>query len=275
MRKSAVTCAVLATFTIALANAQETAAPRLLVVGPIEALDAATHTAVVLGQKIALRDVNSLHVGNTLAVYGVSRADGSIHVSGVRDQGAYVAGATPILLAGTVQSAEPLTGRVTVNGIKVDLTPAMASGQFSPAVGSKLTIQGIQPVSRGVVVTDGIIGSGAGVSGIIGSGASANGIIGSGASANGIIGSGYRSTNGIIGSGATRNGIIGSGASANGIIGSGASANGIIGSGYRSTNGIIGSGATRNGIIGSGASANGIIGSGYRSTNGIIGSGYR
>ncbi|HTT44377.1 MAG TPA: hypothetical protein VMG33_14985 [Steroidobacteraceae bacterium] len=239
MRTSRITLAVLAAFALAAANAQEATAPRLLVVGPIESVDPATRTVMVLGQRILLSNVGSLNVGNTLAVYGFSRTDGSIQGSVARDQGAYVAGATPIFLAGTVQSADALTGHVIVNGVKVDLTPAMVSGQVSPAIGSKLAVQGIQPVSRGVVVTDGIIGSGAATNGIIGSGASASGIIGSGAAANGIIGSGYRSTNGIIGSGA----------SANGIIGSGAAANGIIGSGYRSTNGIIGSGAATNGII--------------------------
>ena len=239
MRTSRITLAVLAAFALAAANAQEATAPRLLVVGPIESVDPATRTVMVLGQRILLSNVGSLNVGNTLAVYGFSRTDGSIQGSVARDQGAYVAGATPIFLAGTVQSADALTGHVIVNGVKVDLTPAMVSGQVSPAIGSKLAVQGIQPVSRGVVVTDGIIGSGV-------------------------------ATNGIIGSGASASGIIGSGASANGIIGSGAAANGIIGSGYRSTNGIIGSGASASGIIGSGAAANGIIGSGYRSTNGII-----
>src|SRR5580698_9306000 len=265
-KNSAIYFAVLAAVSATSALAEPRESPELIVIGPVEAVDLVSHTATVLGQRFLISNTEALVVGNAASVYGVPRADGTIQVSAVRDQGLYTAGATQVFLSGLVQKSEASIGSAVVNGIKIDLTGAMADGQISPALGARMAISGTQPVRGGVVLAAGIIGSGAAANGIIGSGAAANGIIGSGAAANGIIGSGARANSaGIIGSGASANGIIGSGIhpSSAGIIGSGAAANGIIGSGA-AANGIIGSGAAANGIIGSGARANstGIIGSG-------------
>ena len=225
MKRSAVYWAVLAAIAATVSRAEEArSGPELLVIGPVESIDVSTRSATVLGQRVTLNNVESLNVHNALAVFGFWRADGTIQATAVRDEGPYVAGATTVFLSGAVQRAEPSIGHAVVNGIKVDLTPAMAFGPVVPAVGSKLAVRGIQAVSRGVVTIDGIVGSGA----------TANGIVGSGATANGIVGSGYRA-NGIVGSGATANGIVGSGYRANGIVGSGATANGIVGSGYGPT----------------------------------------
>src|SRR5580698_9875616 len=259
-KHSAVYFAVFAAIAASSGMAETRGSPELLIMGPVESVDLVSHTATVLGQRISVADADALAVGNTASVYGVSRADGTIQVFSVLDRGIYTAGATEVFLSGLVQKAEPSVGTVLVNGIKVDLTGAMASGQLSPAVGSRMAISGTQPVRGGVVLVQGIIGSGASANGIIGSGAAANGIIGSGIHPNtaGIIGSGA-AANGIIGIGMPPNtaGIIGSDAAAHGIIGSGAAANGIIGSGmHPNTAGIIGSGAAANGIIGSGIHPN-------------------
>jgi hypothetical protein len=195
MKRSAVYWAVFAAIAATASTAEEArGGPELLVIGPVESVDVSTHSATVLGQRVTLTNVASLDVHNALAVFGFWRADGTIQATVVRDEGPYVAGATTVFLSGAVQRAEPSIGHAVVSGIRVDLTPAMASGAVAPAVGSKLAVRGIQAISRGVVTIDGIVGSGA----------TANGIVGSGATANGIVGSGYRA-NGIVGSGATAN----------------------------------------------------------------------
>jgi hypothetical protein len=204
----------------------------LLVIGPVEAVNSADQTATVLGQRVIVSRPETLTVGDTVAVYGQSRLDGSIVAAAIQARGLYVAGATPIFLAGTVQKSEPSIGRVVVNGLAVDLTSAMSSGALSPRIGAKLAVSGIQPSNRGMILVNGISGSGAGVNGISGSGAGVNGISGSGAGVNGISGSGAR-VSGISGSGAGVNGISGSGAGVNGISGSGARVSGISGSGAR------------------------------------------
>ncbi len=230
----------------------------LLVVGPVEAIDIASSTAIVLGQRVTT--AQQLNVGDTVAVFGKTRTDGTISAAAIQARGPYVAGATPIFLAGIVQKAQPNIGRVEVSGITVDLTSAMAHGVLSPAVGSKLAISGTQPVNHGLVVVDGISGSGAAVSGISGSGGSLGGISGSGGRVNGISGSGA-AVSGISGSGGSLGGISGSGGRVNGISGSGAAVSGISGSGG-SLGGISGSGGRVNGISGSGAAVSGISGSG-------------
>ena len=244
----------------------------LLVVGPVESIDLVQRSATVLGQRIFTRQPDQLSVGDTVAVFGKAAANGAIVAMTIEPRGLYVPGATPIFLSGVVQKAEPTIGRVVLNGVRVDLTPAMSHGTLAPTLGTKLSVAGIQPVSHGTVLVNGISGSGAGTSGISGSGAGTSGISGSGAGTSGISGSGAR-TSGISGSGAGTSGISGSGARTNGISGSGAGTSGISGSGA-GTSGISGSGARTLGISGSGAGTSGISGSGAR-TSGISGSGAR
>jgi hypothetical protein len=183
---------------------------QLLVVGPVEAINAADKTAIVLGQRVHTAALERLVVGDTAAVYGTTRADGSIAASVIQSRGLYVPGATSIFLSGTVQRAESSVGRVVVGGVTIDLTPVMSHGMLSPTVGTNLQLRGIQPVSGGLVVVNGISGGGVSTNGISGGGVSTNGISGGGVSANGISGGGV-STNGISGGGVSANGISGGG----------------------------------------------------------------
>src|SRR5882762_799724 len=115
-------------------------APQLLVVGPVEAINAANSTAIVLGQMVHAAGLERLAVSNTVAVYGTTRADGSIAASPIQSRGIYVPGATSIFISGTVQKAEPSVGRVMVSGVTVDLTSVMSHGMLSPTVGTKLQV---------------------------------------------------------------------------------------------------------------------------------------
>jgi hypothetical protein len=226
----------------------------LLLIGPVDAVNAQAGFVTILGQKLAYSEAKKLVAGDTAAVFGVAKANGSFVATSIVDQGRYVAGATIIFLSGKVQKSDSAVGRVTVDGLAVDLTATMSNGAVAPAVGTALQITGTQPNAGGLVVASGISGSGDGASlGISGSGASL-GISGSGASL-GISGSGTSKNLGISGSGASL-GISGSGA-ALGISGSGASL------------GISGSGASL-GISGSGASL-GISGSGPSPSLGVSG----
>jgi len=204
---------------------------QLLVVGPVDAINAANRIAIVLGQTVHAASLERLAVGNTVAVYGTTRADGSIAASAIQSRGIYVPGATSIFISGTVQRAEPSVGRVVVSGVTVDLTSVMSHGMFSPTVGTKLQLTGVQPLSGGLVVVNGISGGGAEALGISGGGLGTNGISGGGLGTNGISGGGL-GTNGISGGGLGINGISGGGgARLNGISGGGLGTNGISGGG--------------------------------------------
>ena len=83
---------------------------QLLVIGPVEATSAANATATILGQRVLTPTAGQLTVGNTVAVFGTMRGDGSIAASAIQARGLYVPGATAIYLFGTVQRAEPSLG---------------------------------------------------------------------------------------------------------------------------------------------------------------------
>jgi Domain of unknown function (DUF5666) len=197
--------------TASYANSSNTGAgDPLLVVGPVESVNSAHTMAVVLGQKVLINAHDSVTVGSTVAVYGAELGDGSLNATKVVEEGAYVAGATPVFVSGTVQKVQPSIGRAVVSGISVDLTPLMSQGSVTPAVGSKVEISGTQPVNNGLLVADGISGSGMATAGISGSGKALAGISGSGMATAGISGSG-KALAGISGSGMATAGISGSG----------------------------------------------------------------
>src|SRR6185503_15283912 len=124
---------------------------KLLLIGPVEAVNSVQTRAVVLGQKISVAPSAGVAVGNTVAVYGTESADGTITATKVVPEGLYVPGATSVFLIGVVQKVQASVGHVVVNGLTVDLTPAMAQGATVPTVGSQFEILGTQPVGRGTV----------------------------------------------------------------------------------------------------------------------------
>src|SRR3977135_3580218 len=116
--------ALLASVGIALA-AQASEEASLLVIGPVEAIIPQEHAAVVLGQKVLLKSLENLTVGETAMVFGKISVNGVVLASSVRHQGPYIAGATTVLLTGVVQKSNTSVGRAQVGGLTVDLTPAM------------------------------------------------------------------------------------------------------------------------------------------------------
>ncbi len=167
----------------------------LLLVGPVEAVHAKEGFSVVLGQKIP---AVQLAIGDTVAVFGTTRIDGSLSVTAVQTKGIYVPGATEIFLTGIVQQVDTQLGRAVVSGIPIDLTPTLSNGTLDLFVGDAVQIAGIQPAGRGgLVIAAGINGggqpqaiSGGGLNGINGGG-QPQGISGTGL--NGINGGGQAS----------------------------------------------------------------------------------
>ena len=249
--------------TAGYANTANTGAgDPLLVIGPVESVNSAHSIAVVLDQKVLIGAHDSVTVGNTVAVYGEVLGDGSLNATKVVAEGAYVPGATPVFMMGTVQKVEASIGRAVVSGITVDLTALMSQGSVTPAVGSTVEVSGTQPANNGLLVASGIASSGKALApdSITGSGKALalDSITGSGKAVmtpNSITGSGkaVMTPNSITGSGkavVTPNSITGSGKAVmtpNSITGSGKavmSPNSITGSGkaVMSPNSITGSG---------------------------------
>jgi len=191
-------------------GAQDSKGSELLLIGPVEHVDARQGVAIVLGQRVHSPSVKRLQTGDAVQVFGTLQADGQIIASRIDRESGYVAGATPVLLTGIVTAVDTSIGQVQVGNLAVDYTALLAGDPaVRPEVGSRIQLTGVQPIVGGLFLAEGI--SGSGVQGISGSGVqgiSGSGIQGiSGSGVQGISGSGIQ---GISGSGVQ--GISGSGA---------------------------------------------------------------
>src|SRR5215467_9993442 len=72
----------------------------LVLVGPVNAVIPGSQAAVILGQRVVFSSPQQLTVGETAAVFGKVGANGIVLASQIRHQGAYVAGATNVMLTG-------------------------------------------------------------------------------------------------------------------------------------------------------------------------------
>ena len=167
---------------------------QLLLVGPVDAVNARAGIVTVLGQKVAYSGAATLAPGDAAAVYGFAQPNGSFVATSIADEGQYVPGATVIYLSGKVTKSDSAVGRVVVGGLTVDLTGAMSTDIATPSVGAELHVTGTQPTFGGLVVANGISGGGGTASlGISGGGDSSLGISGGGTKSLGISGGGTSS----------------------------------------------------------------------------------
>jgi hypothetical protein len=192
----------------------------LVLIGPVEAIDAKTNTAVIVGQRVLLGNLKPPAIGAFVEVFGTVAPDSAIHASLVKSVGSYVAGASPILVTGLVKAIDRKLARVTIGNLVIDYSAGLSSNPSMDAKAGGLgQFVGTQPVTQGIVLAslfrvtnriqlvnggvslEGIIGGGFAADGIIGGGASADGIIGGGVAVDGIIGGGKLSVDGIIGGG--------------------------------------------------------------------------
>ena len=236
--------------------------PTLKVVGPVEAYDAKRGVARVLGQTVVVARAGELAVGDSVSVIGTTGADGTVVASTVKDEGLYVAGSSQIYLSGKVQKVNAGVGTAVVNGITVDLTPLLADGEISPAVGANLQIGGTQPSPGGVVLATA-------------TGAKANSVTGVGA--NSVTGVGKNSVTGVGANSVTgvgKNSVTGVGANSVTGVGknsvTGVGANSVTGVGKNSVTGVGANSVTgvgKNSVTGVGA--NSVTGVGKNSVTGV------
>ena len=132
------------------ADFQALAASNLLILGPVERVDASTARAQILGQWIPLsqnsRNLEEL-VGHVLSVYGSVAADGTFDVASVKEQQSteYVPGSTRLYLKGSVAALDVVGGNAQVGSLSVNYTNALhtlvASDLF---VGAVVSFSGVQ-----------------------------------------------------------------------------------------------------------------------------------
>src|SRR5262249_53375026 len=135
----------------------------LKVLGQIQSVDAMHGILIVAGQHVAISR-NTLFTSETSAPQSAALAFATLQpgelvaVSGdldgpatsiMRLQQAYVAGSTEIFVRGEVQAVDS-SGRARVDGLSMDLTPAMGDSRFEQ-VHAKQVVEavGTQPVPGG------------------------------------------------------------------------------------------------------------------------------
>jgi methyl-accepting chemotaxis protein len=118
--------------------------------GQVERYEAAAASAWIAGQRI--RGVGPLEIGTHVVVSGLVLPDGSLIARRVSVAGAYVPGASTVILTGVVRRVDAVTGRALVGSAWIDYTPAMAANPQTPRVGEMMHAQGVQPVVGGIVL---------------------------------------------------------------------------------------------------------------------------
>ncbi|HLW25099.1 MAG TPA: DUF5666 domain-containing protein [Steroidobacteraceae bacterium] len=142
---------------------------QLEIVGPVESINVEKRILTVAGQVVIVSSdtrfdsvrrgtseswagLANLHTGDQIAVSGRSNeAATSVLLAG--DD--YVPGSSKIFVKGEVTAVHPDEGVVYLNGLRIDITPAMSRADFSPlSVGDSVEIAGIQPSLHGDVLAE-------------------------------------------------------------------------------------------------------------------------
>src|ERR1700691_2145180 len=139
----------------------------LQVLGDVESIDLAHSVLMVAGQHVSIAketafSYNGLAMEDQALALQMIQPGDLVAVPGPLDapvqsisrlKEAYVAGATTLFVKAKVLSSEPSLGRATVDGLALDLTPAMADAQFAKVEpGQVIEAVGIQPAAGGALL---------------------------------------------------------------------------------------------------------------------------
>ena len=142
----------LAIFSTAATAVTVSAAPALVLQGPVDSVNRNRSQVTVLGHSFAVSRPSAFAVGNQVAVYGWLAQDGQLIVERVQSLGRHVPGASRVVVSGRVSRVQAATGRISVGSVLVDYTQLLSiapSLEFS--AGSLVRLAGTQSQLRGVI----------------------------------------------------------------------------------------------------------------------------
>jgi hypothetical protein len=126
---------------------------RLLLSGPVESVDNATHTVSVLGHRLVIKNTAAILPGHRLDVFGGLSANGSLSAAMVQDTAKYVASGDRILMVGAVTAIDRSRGKLFLGNATVDYTPLLGNVRFkAPGVGEVIEVSGSQPAGRNLIL---------------------------------------------------------------------------------------------------------------------------
>jgi hypothetical protein len=126
---------------------------QLVALGPLDQINVELGMVEVLGQTIAVTELNSanLAVGAMVSVFGNVLGDGFIVGSAIFSTGEqYVPGSTPVFVSGYASESQVTIGRVQIGNLEIDHNAA-ANVSFDNGV---ISFFGIQPVRGGLFLAE-------------------------------------------------------------------------------------------------------------------------
>jgi hypothetical protein len=126
---------------------------QVILSGPIESVNRSANSIVVLGHQLTVRNAAGFQPGHVVNVFGAVLSNGSTKAAIVQNTLRYAAGGDQVAVTGVVRGVDGLSGRIIVDGAKVDYTALLGNGRFSPpAIGELVQVLGTQPRAGGIVL---------------------------------------------------------------------------------------------------------------------------
>jgi hypothetical protein len=136
---------------------QRTMITGLVLAGPVSSIDRINGVFESMGQIVLASQsmLSSMRIGDYVSVNGSVISGGWLYADNVSVfSESYVPGASPVFVTGIPSAMDLSTGRAQIGGLTIDYTPALSSGDLG--IGLEMSFSGIQPVSRGLLISDAV-----------------------------------------------------------------------------------------------------------------------
>ena len=129
----------------------------LVLAGPVDSIDPINGVFTAVGQTVMASQtmLSSMSVGDFVSVNGSVVSSGWLYADSIAmSSDSYVPGATEVFVTGIPSNIDPVLGQAQLGELTIDYTAAMSGGAIP--TGLSLSFSGIQPVSRGLLVSDAV-----------------------------------------------------------------------------------------------------------------------
>ena len=129
----------------------------LILAGPVDSIDPINGVFVAVGQTVMASQgmLAGMNVGDFVSVNGSVVSAGWLYADTMSvSTGTYVPGASEVFVTGIPSSIDMAIGQAQLGDLTIDYTAALSGGAVPS--GLSLSFRGIQPVSRGLLVSDAI-----------------------------------------------------------------------------------------------------------------------
>jgi hypothetical protein len=129
----------------------------LVLAGPVDSIDPINGVFMAVGQTVMASQamLSGMSVGDFVTVDGSIVSSGWLYADSVSvANGMYVPGATEVYVTGIPSEINPVLGQAQLGELTIDYTAAMSGGAIPS--GLSLSFRGIQPVNRGLLVSDAV-----------------------------------------------------------------------------------------------------------------------